>query len=59
MYFNLVCAGTTAFLACITQNAMFITAPLLMWTLAFSIVFFICFMVHSILLESNKNYWKR
>ena len=48
MYFNLISAGTTAFLACITYNAVFITAPLLYWTLGFSIVFLICLFVHAI-----------
>ena len=59
MYFNLICASTTAFFACILQNTVFITAPLLLWTIAFSIVFFVCLMVHLILLDFSKEYRKK
>lgn len=47
-YFNLICAATTAFFACITRNAVFLTAPLSYWFLGFSIVFLICLFVQAV-----------
>ncbi len=58
-YFNLICAATTAFFACITQNMVFLTAPLSYWTLAFSIVFSVCLFVHLVLIDTcGENYWR-